>query len=78
MERQSRDLLRFPQINLFILKPLSIMSVESMSKKILGNEGAIKDLIKKMEKLGKKINLMDSEITHLKRENRDLRRRLSD
>ena len=54
------------------------MSVESMSKKILGNEGAIKDLIKKMEKLGKKINLMDSEITHLKRENRDLRRRLSD
>lgn len=78
MERQSRDLPKFPQINLFILKPLSIMSVESMAKKILGNEGAIKDLIKKMEKLSKKINLMASEITHLKRENKDLRRRLAD
>lgn len=54
------------------------MSVESMAKKILGNEGAIKDLIKKMEKLSKKINLMASEIVHLKRENKDLRRRLSD
>lgn len=49
-----------------------------MAKKILGNEGAIKDLIKKMEKLSKKINLMAGEIVHLKRENKDLRRRLAD
>ena len=52
--------------------------MESMTKKVLGNEGAIKDLVKKMERLAKKINLMASEITHLKRENRDLRRRLLD
>lgn len=52
------------------------MSEDAMTKKVLGNTQKIKDLIDRTEKLGRKMNQMDEELSSLRKENRELRKEL--
>ena len=56
---------------------ISIMTEESMQKKVLGNEKNIKGLVGRTEKMDNKLRRISEEIESLQKENKALKKELN-